>query len=333
MDRPLVALVLAGGTGTRLYPAARSDRPKQFLSFGGDRSLLERTVDRASFTDETYVLTREAYADEVLDHAPDAAVLTEPEPKDTGPALVYATHRIREQVGDCVLLVLPSDHRIDGDFRNVAEQAGRCAVETEGVVAVGVEPTRAEPGYGYIEPGTGSESWKPIERFHEKPDEATAERYVDQGFYWNTGTFAWTPDAFLREARASPLEPLVDALSAGDPGAGFDAVESVSVDHAVLERSDAAFVVPAGFEWDDLGAWDALERVPEADDGAGNAVLGDAVTVDAADNVVATDGHVGLVGVDDLIVASFDDRTVVLPRDEAQRVRELVAELRERGRF
>ncbi|MBO4247841.1 mannose-1-phosphate guanylyltransferase [Halomicrobium sp. IBSBa] len=332
MDRPIVALVLAGGTGTRLYPASRSDRPKQFRSFGGDRSLLTSAIERVGFADETYVLTREAFADEVHDHAPEAAVLTEPAPKDTGPALVYAAHRIREQVGDCVLLAVPSDHVVGDGFEGVGRRAARTAVETEGLVTVGVEPTRPEPGYGYIEPGESREGYETVTQFREKPDRETATEYVDRGCYWNAGMFAWTPEALLSAARASPLSGLVDALERGEPERGFDAVDPVSVDYAVLERAEEVLVVPANFAWDDLGAWDALARhLPTEDDG--NAVLGDAVTVDAADNVVATDGHVSLVGVSDLVVASYGDRTLVVPADESQRVREVVARLRDEDAF
>jgi len=332
MDRPIVALVLAGGTGTRLYPASRADRPKQFRSFGGDRSLLTSAIERVGFADETYVLTREAFADEVHEHAPEAAVLTEPAPKDTGPALVYAAHRIREQVGDCVLLAVPSDHVVGDGFEGVGRRAARTAVETEGLVTVGVEPTRPEPGYGYIEPGESREGYETVTQFREKPDRETATEYVDRGCYWNAGMFAWTPEALLSTARASPLSGLVDALERGEPERGFDAVDPVSVDYAVLERTEEVFVVPADFAWDDLGAWDALARhLPTDDDG--NAVLGDAVTVDAADNVVATDGHVSLVGVSDLVVASYGDRTLVVPADESQRVREVVARLRDEDAF
>lgn len=330
MDRPLVALVLAGGTGTRLYPASRSHRPKQFLSFDGDRSLLAKTVDRVKFADETYVLTRESFAEGVRERAPSAAVLTEPEPKDTGPALAYAAHRIREQVGDCVLLCLPSDHRISGQFQQVARTATRVAVETEGIVTVGIEPDRPATGYGYIKPDASENGFAPVETFHEKPDRETAKRYVREGFYWNAGLFAWTPTALLSAAESSPLAPLVARLDE-DPDTAFAAVDPVSIDYAVLERSANTFVVPASLDWDDLGSWDAFERVLDNEDG--NAVLGEVTTIDAAGNILASDGHVSAVGVEDLVVASFGDRTLVVPKEEAQRVREVVAELRDAGEF
>ena len=179
MDRPVVALILAGGTGTRLYPASRSDRPKQFQSFGSDRSLLAETVDRAGFADETYVLTRESFAGEIHGHAPEAAVLTEPAPKDTGPALIYGAHRIREQVGDCVLLVLPSDHVVGEGFRPVAERAARVAVETGGLVTIGIEPDRPATGYGYISPGRQRSGYFSVDAFVEKPDADTARQKTD----------------------------------------------------------------------------------------------------------------------------------------------------------
>ncbi|WP_128476758.1 mannose-1-phosphate guanylyltransferase [Halorussus pelagicus] len=337
LGRPVVALVMAGGTGTRLYPASRSDRPKQFLSLGGGdtgESLLERTVSRVGFADEIYVSTGDDYAEQVREAVPEAGVLVEPEAKDTGPALVYAAHRIREQVGECVLLCVPSDHLVAGDFAPSATRAVRTAVETEGLVAFGVEPTRPATGYGYIEPSDSAAERAEIEQFREKPDRETAERFVEEGFYWNAGLFAWTPESLLREARDSPLGPLVAALEAGDSERGFADIDGVSIDYAVMERTDDAYVVPADFEWDDVGAWDAMERVVETDDD-GNAVLGDGLTIDAADSVVAADdgSHVSVVGVEGVVVAAYDDRVLVAPKDEAQRVREVVAALREQGRF
>ncbi|SFL27565.1 mannose-1-phosphate guanylyltransferase [Halogranum rubrum] len=337
MDRPLVALVLAGGTGTRLYPASRADRPKQFLSLVGDDSLLAQTADRVNFADHTFVSTRPDFADEIADHAPDAAVITEPVAKDTGPALVYATHRIREEVGECVVLVVPSDHTVDGDFQSVATSGARVASETDALVTFGVDPTRPDTGYGYIEPGAeqslDGESYFDLAAFHEKPDVETASEYVDAGYYWNAGIFAWTPESLLSAARDSPLEPLVDALDAGEEERGFDDVPEVSIDYAVMERADHAAVVPATFTWDDLGSWDALERVLDADED-GNVALGESLTVDCENTVVASDDkHVSLVGVSDLAVVAWDDRVLVVPKEDAQRVREVVSQLKQEGRF
>ncbi|WP_459193138.1 mannose-1-phosphate guanylyltransferase [Halosimplex sp. J119] len=337
MTEPIVAVVLAGGTGTRLYPASRSDRPKQFLSFGGDESLLAETVDRAGFADEVYVLTRPDLADQVREHAPSAAVLTEPQPKDTGPALAYAAHRVREQVGDCTLVCLPSDHHVEGDFAETMTDAAAVAAETDSLVTIGVEPTRPETGYGYVKPGDeattdSGRTYYPVETFTEKPDQGAAMRYRHHGYYWNAGMFAWTPDAFLREAADTELAPLVEAMDDGAPERGFDAVDPVSVDYAVMEATENAALVPATFEWDDLGAWDAIQRVLDADED-GNVVLGDALTIDAENTVVATDGHASVVGVDDLVVASYGDRTLVVPKRQAQRVREVVSELESDGLF
>ncbi|ELZ75441.1 mannose-1-phosphate guanylyltransferase [Haloferax larsenii JCM 13917] len=334
MDRPLVALVLAGGTGTRLYPASRSDRPKQFLPLGGDQSLLSATVSRADFADHVVVSTRPEFADDIADHAPDAEVVVEPAAKDTGPALVYATHRIAELYDDPVVVVLPSDHHVGDGFSEAMARGARVAAETDSLVAFGVEPTRPDTGYGYIEPGAFHGDYAALATFHEKPDADTAERYVEQGYLWNAGMFAWTPDALLAAARDSPLEPLVDGLDAGTVEAGFDAVEPLSIDYAVMERAEDAAVVPVEFEWDDVGAWDALARVLDADED-GNVALGDdPIVVDAADNVVATDGaNVSLVGVSDLAVVAWDDRVLVVPKDEAQRVREVVSQLQDDGEF
>ena len=334
----VVAVVLAGGTGTRMYPASSEQRPKQFLSFGDGPSLLTRTVERADgVADTTYVLTRPDYADDVRDHAPDAEVLVEPAGRDTGPALVYAAHEVRERERaegheDTVLLTLPSDHHVEGDFAGVAERACEVAAETDALVTVGVEPDRPAVGYGYIKPGEEREGYYDAAGFFEKPDPGAAERYRYNGFLWNAGMFAWTPDAFLEEARRGDLSQLVKGVEAGNAERAFRLCEPVSVDYAVLEGARNVAVVPATFEWDDLGAWDALVRVfADAADEGGNVVLGDALTVDAENCVVAAgEGqHVSAVGVSDLTVAAYDGDVLVVPTREAQRVREVVDRLRE----
>ena len=338
----IVALVLAGGTGTRLYPASRSTRPKQFLPLLGADTLLERTVARADFADHVVVSTRPAFESDVDSLVPDADVVVEPAAKDTGPALAYATHRIEARYGDdVVVVVLPSDHHVaDNDrFAATLVRGARLAHDEGRLVTFGVEPTRPETGYGYIEPGPGLQTGFELAAFHEKPDAETAARYVEEGYLWNAGTFAWTPRSFRAAAVDSPLSPLVTALDDGRPEAGFEAVAETSVDYAVMERVEDAAVVPLDVAWDDLGSWDALLRVltPDADGNVthtSGASADDALFVDSGDNVVVSDGpHVSLVGVDDLAVVAWDDRVLVVPADEAQRVRDVVSKLRDRDLF
>jgi mannose-1-phosphate guanylyltransferase len=338
-DGTTVALILAGGTGSRLYPASRSTRPKQFLPLLGTETLLERTVERAGFADRVVVSTRPAFEADVRDLVPGVDdVVVEPAARDTGPALTYATHRIGEEYGeDSVVVALPSDHHV-GDreaFAATMRRGARVAREEGRLVAFGVEPTRPDTGYGYIESGPDRGAYADLAAFHEKPDAETAERYVAAGYRWNAGTFAWTPRSFRRAARDSPLGPLVAALDDGEVAEGFDAVEPTSVDYAVMERVENAAVVPLDVEWDDLGSWDALARLLSAD-ADGNVVRADdePLFVGSEGNVVVSDGpHVSLVGVDGLAVVAWDDRVLVVPQSAAQRVREAVTELKRRGRF
>lgn len=327
-----IAVILAGGVGTRLYPASSTDRPKQFLSFDEEgRSLLSRTVERVQgIVDRVCVLTRPEYADRIPEHAPDATVLTEPKGKDTGPALVYAAHRIRERADDPVLLCVPSDHYVGPSFASIAERAMGVARDTDRLVTLGIEPTRAATEYGYIKPGEDRGDHYEVADFYEKPDPGAASRYIYNDFYWNAGVFSWTPEALLTAARGTELAPLVEALDAGEEQSGFDAIDPVSIDYAVLEETDEIAMVPADVAWDDLGSWDALQRVRETDDD-GNSTIGDVLTIDAEDCVIAADesSHISAVGVSDLTIAAYDGRVLVVPNHETQRVREVVKRLRE----
>ncbi len=327
-----VAVVLAGGVGSRLYPASTPTRPKQFLALGGADSLLSRTVERAAAAaDRAVVLTRPAYADRVREHAPDAEVLVEPAGRDTGPALVYAAHELRDADA---LLCLPSDHHVGDGFVATGRRAIDVAVETGSLVTLGVRPTRPATEYGYLEPGPDHGDYREVRAFREKPDTEAAARYVETGQFWNAGVFAWRPRALLEAARRSPLADLVAALERGEVDAGFETVEPVSVDTAVLERAEDVLMVEADLEWDDLGSWDALRRIADLN-AEGNLLAGNTLAVDAEDCTVATDedSHVTVAGVSGLTVAAYDGRVLVVPTEEAQRVREVVERLREAGEY
>lgn len=317
---------MAGGRGRRLYPASRSSRPKQFLAPAGGPALIRRTADRARFADEVYAITPPEYADAVADEVPEAGLLVEPAARNTGPALVYAAARIRDQVGDASIVCLPTDHHVAGDAIPTYERAAEVATESESIVTIGIEPDRPETGYGYIDPGPEilDGAARLVETFTEKPDAETAKRLLATDHLWNSGVFAWTPETLLSAARASPLAEFVAQVRAGDVEHAYATVESVSVDEAIVERTEDVVVVDAGFEWDDVGSWDALGRV------FGTDLAASSYRIDSQGTIVASDGpHISVVEVEDLVVAAYDDHVLVVPREAAQRVREVAEQVEE----
>ena len=341
-DRPLVSCVLAGGIGTRLYPLTSEERPKPLLSLpvdgegvqaagvteeteSDDPTLLSRTLERLTVADDRYVLAGESLAGPIGDAVPDVELLVEPAAKDTGPALVYAAWRLRALVGECVLVSVPCDHVV-GDvaaYQRAIERAASLAIDTDGLVALGVDPTRPATGYGYVVPEGGErssfgEAWAaPVARFHEKPDRETAADLIDRGARWNAGIFAWAPDALLREARDSPLSRLVTALERGDPAGGFDDVEPISIDRAVMERTDRAYLTPLQSPWADVGTWDAVGRVGACNEAERVGMCDAAETVDACDAAETVDGcdaaeSVGACDEDERVGRSDEEATVRL---------------------
>lgn len=334
------ALVLAGGTGTRLWPASRPDRPKQLLPLAEDgRPLVAHAAERAArvagrervrlVAHRSLVpLLQEAVPDLTGDH-----FLAEPRARGTGPALTWAAHRVAARNPDAVILSFHADHLISPPdaFDRTAERTAEAARGGGRLFCIGARPTRPETGYGYVLLGPSLEDGVyEVEEFVEKPTRHWARRYVDSGEYlWNTGLFAWRAGDFLQvvQDRAPELAPGLELLDEGAVEEFFEAVEPVSVDVAVMERAPAVGVVEAEFEWDDLGVWTAVARTIPSDE-AGNAVVGEAAAVEASDNVIwSEDGRIVLFGVDDLVVVRSGGQTLVTSREQAPRLKELLAAL------
>jgi mannose-1-phosphate guanylyltransferase len=349
------AVVLAGGGGSRLWPISRRARPKQVLRLSAEKSLFAESIARLTGwlpTEQITVATTPALADLLAEEAPElprTCFLLEPEPKGTAPVLGLAAVAIRERDPEAVMAVLTSDHAIEHPqrLRALLEAGARLAAEGH-IVTLGIPPTGPDTGYGYIrrgEPlmGVPDEQAFAVREFKEKPDAATAERYLAGGdTYWNSGMFLWTPGRLLDEMsrRMPELHRLLTQaeVSGRKAGSGFAAAWSAlrpqTIDYGVMEQAaDVVVLHAAGLGWSDVGSWDRVYQLLPKDD-ALNAVLGaQAVARESAGNLVVGEGRARLIvldGVKDLVVVDTGDVLLVCRRDQAGRVREIVAEL-ERG--
>lgn len=323
------AVVLAGGIGSRFWPASTPDRPKQLLPLGSDRSLIQDTVERARRLvgdDRVRILAGRALVEPIQRAVPDldeGAFLVEPIARSTGPALVWAAHEIERADPGAIMVSLHSDHVIEpfDAFQDTIDRATRAAAGRGSLVCLGIEPSRPETGYGYIEVGADrSEGVHAVARFHEKPDRSTAEQYAASSRHlWNSGIFVWRARDLLEQAQrwAVELHPALPRLDSGDVDGFFDTVQPVSVDVGILERSDRVEVVRASFAWDDVGTWAALARTRDHDP-TGNVLVGEASVLDSSGNVVWTEGgRVHLFGMHDTIVVQVGSDTLVMSKDNA----------------
>ncbi len=347
----LHAVILAGGRGERFWPLSRRSRPKQFLPLLGDRPMLADTLERLSGLVEprdVWIITArdlKREAESLTPGVPPAQVIGEPVGRNTAPAIALASWLIREAGDESVIAVLPSDHRIEpaSRFREELVLAAKTALERQAIVTFGIPPTRPETGYGYIESGEPIAPGSPFHRvsaFREKPDSATAARYVSDGRHlWNAGMFLFPPRVMLEEIRAHvpDLAVAVERVPRGGSGieAALDAfyreVSSTSIDYAVMERSKKALVARAGFAWDDLGSWAAIASRASLDAG-GNAARGSVLLHDSKDVIAfAYQGLIAGVGIEDLIIVRTPDVTLVCRKDRAQDVRAIVERLKARG--
>jgi mannose-1-phosphate guanylyltransferase len=346
------AVVLAGGAGTRLWPASRRLRPKQFLALGGAETLLAATVRRArgAATGDVVVVTAADQVDLVREGAPGVAIVAEPVARNTAAALGLAAVHLLARDRDAVIGAMPADHHIadEAGWARVVERAFTVAERSDAVCTVGVVPTRADTGFGYLELGASLEAdlgvpgVRAVARFVEKPDARAAAGYLTDGRHlWNAGMFFVKArrllddiERFLPETGAA-LAIVAAALESGPAAASaeaarvYPALPSVSIDHGVMEKAAQVVTVPGDFGWSDIGSWSALASLAELASGdGGNTVLGDGVVVDGTGNVVvAESGVVAVVGCSDLVVVRSGDAVLVIPRERSQDVRRAVEAL------
>lgn len=342
-------VIMAGGIGSRFWPMSTPEFPKQFVDvLGCGRSLLQLTFDR--FKDvcpssNVWVVTSASYADIVKEQLPEIPaenILLEPCRRNTAPCIAYVSWRIKKINPKANVVVSPSDHIVTdvNEFQRVVSSALRFVSESDAIVTLGMQPTRPETGYGYIQanlslPSTRNGELYAVESFREKPDLETAKKYIAQdNFYWNSGLFVWNISTIVNALRV--YEPSIAAIFEGiyeDLGTEreqdlinteFPKCNNISIDYAVLEKAEDIFVFPANFGWSDLGTWGSLREISDKDSD-GNALIGPNIkAIESKNCIVHTVGERRVVvqGLSDCIVAERDGVLLVCKLSEEQRIKE-----------
>ncbi len=354
-------VILAGGSGTRFWPRSRRARAKQVLALDGERSMIQQTVERIkplATLEKTWVITNEYLAHEIADQLrgiPAEQIIQEPVARNTAPACGLAAFLIERENPDAVLGILPSDHVIGDEprFLKALQKGIALAAAGPNIVVLGIEPTRPETGYGYIETGdqTADGTALHVRRFTEKPNQIRAEEFVAAGnYYWNSGVFLWSARTLANAVREHLPEtaPLLEEIAAAFGKPEFEGVfhrlyprcENISVDYAVLEPRSAKgehlsnlYCLPAEFSWNDLGSWASLYEYQMETrlrgDGDGNVAETEGhIALEASNNYVySPNKFVALVGVENLVIVDTEDALLIAHRDHSQDVGKIVKEL------
>lgn len=341
-------IILAGGTGTRLFPLSRSCYPKQFLKIAGQKSLLQQTVERFDglvSAEDILIVTNKDYifhvqADLAEIGAEAAHIITEPVARNTAPAITLAVAYCKEKMecnsNEC-LFVSPSDHVISpvSDFQKIVKATESICKNSDNIVTLGVNPTKPETGYGYIHAETEKfGSGYKVESFKEKPDVATAEKYLEQGgYYWNAGMFAFSVNTIEKALQALAADVYaISSLGYEQTLEKFAVMPNISIDYAVAEKSKNIVVVPMGsVNWNDVGSFDAIDEVLPTKNG--NVISGDVITTDSQNNMILGSNRlVSTIGVDNLIVVDTPDVLLISSKGKSQDVKKVVEKLKDQKR-
>src|SRR5205085_2055999 len=351
MSKPIYALILAGGSGERFWPLSRRNRPKQLLRLVSERTLLEETIARLDgfvSSERILILTnveQEKSVRDLLKKFPKENIVAEPTKRDTAAAVALAAGWVAARDHSATMLAFPADHVIAdrAAFQETMKTAAASAEETGALVTIGIKPTWACPGFGYIEqgepvhlPGDGKIAVHRVIRFREKPNVDLAESFLRKGnFRWNAGMFVWSvPTVLSKFNRYAP--ELADFISQVRSSKDLDTVlherfaklPRISFDYAIMEKADRVLVVEASFDWDDVGSWQAVARYFKNDE-HGNAANTALIALDSSDNVIFNDGEttVALLGVHNLIVVRTADAILICHRHQAEKIKNLVGKL------
>ena len=352
MPTPIYALILAGGSGERFWPLSRRARPKQLLRLVSDKALLEETLARLEGLvpyERILILTnaeQESAVRKLLGGFPKENIIAEPAKRDTAAAVALGTGWVVARDHEATMLVLPADHVISNRaaFQETLALAADTAEETGELVTIGIKPTWACPGYGYIEQGKpvrlrtrpANDAIHRVVRFREKPNLDLAESFLrKENFRWNAGMFVWSVPTVLREfnRHAPELADFISQLRAPKNfekalRERFSKLPRISFDYAIMEKADRVLVVEASFDWDDIGSWRAVSNYFEKDK-QGNAANCAVIVLDSSNNIVfEEDGTtIALLGVHDLIVVQTKDALLVCHRHEAEKIKNLIGKL------
>ncbi len=354
MNKPenTFAVIMAGGIGSRFWPMSRHSKPKQFLDIlGTGQSLIQMTYSRLSKvvpSSNILVVTNERYRDLVKSHLPlipSSNILCEPQMRNTAPCIAYANAVISNRVSsetdpsEIGIIVAPSDHLIldSSEFERIISMALTNACSTASLITLGIKPTRPDTGYGYIK-FSGKSVIAQVERFTEKPDLDTAERFLAQGDYcWNSGIFVWSlksiSDSFSKHLGALSVAFNGAKLcgEVGEVNAIYDNCESISIDYGILEKSSEVRVISCEFGWSDLGTWTSLANHLETDSNGNSSSGTHLYSSKSSGNIVVSDDNklIAIRGLDDFIVVDTPDALLVCPKSDEQWVKTLVGELKD----